>query len=145
MRRRAEHFTLQSISMDFFRGEHCIVIGHNGSGKSTLLQLLAGVLRPDSGAIILCGADQPHAWRSSLGYVAQYPVLDPDMTTTETLRLFASLYRLNLRQAKIRINELFTRFDFHKHRDVPVKKLSGGLKQRAHLMLALVHKPTVLL
>jgi ABC-2 type transport system ATP-binding protein len=139
---------LRDVELDLPRRGVTAVLGPNGSGKTTLLALLAGRLSPTSGSVRLLGTDPArHGRRISgqLSLLTQDPALDPEMTGSETLRLFATLYGLPARDRGARLRELVLAFGLGEHQDRRVSAYSGGLRQRLHLAVGMVHDPEVAL
>lgn len=125
---------LRSVSFSVSPGEIVGITGENGSGKSTLLRILVGLLRADGGSVELTGR---------LGYCDQEPALFPDLTVAEHFRYLARAYALPDGRWMPMRDELLLRFSFSQYADVPSRKLSGGTRQKLHLSLALLHRPTV--
>lgn len=124
---------LRGVRLDVAAGSLVGVVGENGAGKSTLLRVLAGRQRPDGGRVIC---------RATLGYCSQQPVLNPDLTVHQHLRYFQLAYRL---PGLDRGLELLDRFAFADRLGSRVRTLSGGTRQKLHLVLALMHSPGLLL
>jgi len=138
---------LDAIDLDIDRGLTAL-IGSNGSGKSTLLRILAGSLVPSRGTVNVLGLDATRSSRSlraHIAYLTQRPALDPEMSGAETLELFAVLYGVPSAQRKSRIAQLAEDFALVDHLSRPVANYSGGLQQRLHLAVGLVHQPQLLL
>lgn len=124
------------------------LIGENGSGKSTFLKLLAGFLSPDSGSVLfndLSPFYEATKFRKELGYLSQDVQLDPEMTGYESLALFATFYGINGSKKQQRIGQLKTEFNLEDHLHKTIKSYSGGLRQRLHLAISLIHDPAFLL
>jgi ABC-2 type transport system ATP-binding protein len=139
---------LDAVSFAVEKGETIGLIGANGSGKTTLLKLLAGHLKPGTGTVGVLGF-QPHLlskeFRTSVGYISQDAAVDPEMTGKELLHLFATLNGLKSSVAKNRIAELASLFELQEHLSKRVENYSGGLRQRLHLALGVIHHPDFLL
>ncbi|HKX17596.1 MAG TPA: heme ABC exporter ATP-binding protein CcmA, partial [bacterium] len=136
---------LRGASVDVPRGGGLAVFGPNGSGKSTLLRVLAGLLRPQRGAVLVAGEDlfADYRVRRRLGFVGHEPMLYGGLTVRENLRLFSALY--DLASPDARIDELCALLGLVPHRETPAGRLSRGLGQRAAVARALLHRPDVLL
>jgi ABC-2 type transport system ATP-binding protein len=138
---------LDHVDLVFGRGLITALIGSNGSGKTTLLKILAGLLAPTTGAVRVLGVDvavHPQHLRAHVGYVAQAVELDPEMTGVETLALFATLYGVPRSVQRRRIEKISTTFGLDAHVRRRVAVYSGGLRQRLHLALSLLHDPELL-
>jgi ABC-2 type transport system ATP-binding protein len=139
---------LDEVSFTIAAGELFGFLGPNGGGKSTLFHLLATRFRPSAGRVTVGGHDlaaAPAAVRRELGVVFQSPSLDLELTVAENLRHQGHLYGLAGRELARRIDEGLDRFDLTARRDERAKTLSGGLRRRAELAKALLHRPRVLL
>lgn len=136
---------LRGVSLDVPAGAGLAVFGPNGSGKSTLLRVLAGLLRPARGSVVLGGEALdagPHA-RRRIGYVGHEPMLYGGLTVRENLQLYAALY--GLAAPRPRIDEVCALLALTRYRETVVGRLSRGLTQRAALARAILHRPAVLL
>jgi heme exporter protein A len=120
------------------------VLGPNGAGKTTLLRLLATLLRPHAGELVVLGHRLPQesfALRGKLGLLAHEPLLYRELTARENLRLHAALNGV----APARIAELLERVGLADRADEPLRTLSRGLVQRAAICRALLPDPDLLL
>ena len=139
---------LQDISFQIGRGERFALLGPNGSGKSTLLRILSTLLRPSSGTATVEGLDtttHPGAVRNRLGVVFQAPGLDGKLSVSENLRFQGYLFGLSGRKLAARVDQVLEQFALESRRRDRVETLSGGLKRRAELAKALLHRPALLL
>lgn len=134
---------LDRLDLHVPRGQVIGLLGLNGSGKSTLIKCLLGLLRPDAGRAALLGLD---AWdlgaaeKARIGYVPQEPILYPWLTVRQTVAYVSGFYPSWDRAWG---EELLRRWDLpHGHRVGP---LSTGQKQKLALVLALGHRPELLL
>jgi ABC-2 type transport system ATP-binding protein len=125
-------------------GSLTALIGANGTGKTTLIRILATLVRPDAGKVILGEVDvrnTPQKARALIGYLGHESMLDAALTPRENLRLFARLYGASVATSE----GLIQRFEAGAYADVPVSELSRGQEQTAALCRALVHDPRLLL
>ena len=139
---------LKNVSVAMESGRITALVGRNGSGKTTLLRLLAGILKPTSGTIQILNERvglRSKSLRARLGYVSQSAELDPEMTGLETFLLFAALFGVPSAQRSSRIEELASDFGLTAFLRRSVAEYSGGLRQRLHLALGLIHDPELLL
>jgi ABC-type multidrug transport system ATPase subunit len=139
---------LDQLDLDIGRANITALIGNNGSGKTKFLKILAGLLTPDAGSAQVLGCDPTTraVWlRARLGYVSQAVELDPEMTVSETLSLFATLYGLPRARCHAVVAPLAESFALAEHLLRLVSAFSGGLRQRLHLALGVLHEPDLLL
>ncbi len=123
------------------------LLGPNGSGKTTTVRMLTTLLPPSAGTAVVAGADvarHPAAVRARIGVALQQTGLDPVMNAVQLLRLQAALHGEGGRAARRRADELVAALRLTEHAGRPVAQLSGGLRRRVDLAVALVHRPAVL-
>lgn len=134
---------LSNANLDITTGT-TVLIGANGSGKSTFLSLLAGALSPDAG-IVTVNDQQPHlassSFRQTMGYAAQRPALDGEITGQESIDLFCTLNGITKNDANQWIKNLLSVFELKDHLSKQVRSYSGGMKQRLHLIMSALHQP----
>jgi putative ABC transport system ATP-binding protein len=144
---------VDGVSIAAAHGEFIALLGASGSGKSTLLNLIAGLDRPNSGAIVVDGQnlatlnsqELAQYRRHTVGMVFQSFNLVPNMTLYENVELPMRLAEVRRRERKARAYEALEKVglsDRMKHRP---SELSGGEQQRAALARALVNQPKILL
>jgi ABC-2 type transport system ATP-binding protein len=124
------------------------LIGPNGAGKTTSLRMLAGLLEPSSGEIIMNGRVANHDWRElrrQIGYMPDFFGVYEDMLVWEYLDFFARCYGLPKDRQRQVVHELLELVDLTEKRDTYIQTLSRGMRQRLCLAHALVHDPQVLL
>jgi heme exporter protein A len=134
------------VDLDLAAGERVAVLGPNGAGKSTLLRMVATLLRPEAGTLVVCGSELPAGAgraRQAIGYLGHDPLVYLDLTAAQNLELYADLYGLDdagdrVRRALDRVGLLPRSFD-------AVRTFSRGMAQRLGLARALLHEPTLLL
>ena len=132
---------LSDVSIALYAGSVTALVGENGSGKSTLLKLCAGRLRPSAGRILFQGQEKPPY--ASLGYVAQTPELDPDMTGLEHLTLMTALMSVPRAVRSTRIETWIKTWHLGPFVADKVSTYSGGMRRRLHLALGGVHAPQI--
>lgn len=136
---------LAGVSLAIEQGEFFGLLGPNGAGKTTLISSLAGLVRPDSGAISVMGHDVIRDFREArrlLGVVPQELVFDPFFNVRETLRIQSGYF--GIRKNDDWIDEILANLDLTSKADVNMRRLSGGMKRRVLVAQALVHKPPVI-
>lgn len=136
---------LSNITFDIPQGSFFGLLGPNGAGKSTLINIMAGLLYANQGNIRIMGHDVRQQWRQSrhsIGIVPQELVFDPFFTLEEMLTLQAGYFGHG-RENRAWIDELLTILSLNDKRKKRLQQLSGGMKRRALIAQALVHKPPV--
>lgn len=137
---------LDSVSLSVERGEMFGLIGPDGAGKSTLYRILATLLVPDSGSASVAGLDTVSDYRrlrTHIGYMPERFSLYPDLTVSENLKFFSSLFGVSVKDNFDLIAPIFGQLE--KFPDRMAGKLSGGMKQKLALSCALIHRPDILL
>lgn len=134
---------VDDLSFSIKSGEAIALWGANGAGKTTALRCLLGLL-PFEGKVTIDGIDitrHGKAARAKLGFVPQELNFHDDMTVAETITFYARLKKIPSGQS---FTELLERLDIMPHISKRVRNLSGGLKQRLALALALLADPPIL-
>ena len=137
---------LKGIDLSIEEGEFFALLGPNGAGKSTLINILAGLAKPSSGSIKVMGYDVIQDYqnaRRSLGIVPQELVFDPFFNVREMLRFQAGYFGKG-RENDDWIDEVIEGLDLQDKTNTNMRMLSGGMKRRALIAQALVHKPPVI-
>lgn len=138
---------LKGISFEVEEGAFFGLLGPNGAGKSTLINAMSGLLVPSSGQIRVHGHDVIKDYRQTrrlLGLVPQELISDPFFSIRQLLELQSGYFGLKGKQQKAWINELLERLALADKADAITNQLSGGMKRRVLIAMALVHKPKVL-
>ena len=127
-------------------GEIYGLLGPNGSGKTTLIRLLIGLLKPTAGRAAILGQAMPDkAILSHVGYMTQASALYDDLSVKDNVAFFAEMCGLPPADSRARIAEVIELVNLHDRAGSLVRTLSGGMKQRTSLAVALVHRPRLLL
>jgi ABC-2 type transport system ATP-binding protein len=130
------------------KGETVGLLGPNGAGKTTTLAMIAGLLRPDSGEILIGGrrlGGDTDPLKSKIGLVTQELALVEALTAAENLQLFAALYNLDRRATAPAVAEALDLTGLSDRARSKVQAFSGGMKRRLNLAAALLHGPEILL
>jgi ABC-2 type transport system ATP-binding protein len=140
---------VDGIDLSVRKGSVFGFLGPNGAGKTTTIRMMAGVLQPTSGQVVIAGKDlakEPTAVKKSLGYVPDRPFLYEKLSGEELLRFVAELYRVDGgAHRERRIDELLLLFDLAHWRHELIESFSHGMKQRLVMCAALLHDPEVLI
>lgn len=124
------------------------LIGPNGAGKTSIIRVVATLLEPTYGRILINGLDPmvtPQRALRHVGYMPDFPPLYDDLTVLEFLELFAGAYGLPIEGRRKRIYALVEKVQLTEKLDQPAGGLSRGMKQRLFLAKTLLHDPEVLL
>ena len=137
---------LKGVDLNIEQGEFFALLGPNGAGKSTLINLLAGLLRPTSGSLSVMSFDVLKDYRQArhaLGVVPQELVFDPFFNLREMLRFQAGYFGRG-NENDPWVDEVIECLGLTDKAHTNMRRLSGGMKRRALIAQALVHKPLVI-
>ncbi|HZI28798.1 MAG TPA: ABC transporter ATP-binding protein [Gemmatimonadaceae bacterium] len=138
---------VDSLDLEVHRGEVFGLLGPNGSGKTTTIRMLCGLLEPTAGEAIVAGIDvarDPEGVRRRIGYMSQRYGLYDDLTISENIRFYASMYGLRGARRDARVQALLDDLSLRPRKDQMAGTLSGGWKQRLALACATAHEPDML-
>ena len=145
-KRQGDLKAVNGITLNIKEGEFFGLLGPNGAGKSTLINMLAGLAKPSTGKISVMGYDVQNNYqeaRHSVGIVPQELVFDPFFNVREMLRFQAGYFGKG-KENDVWVDEVIERLDLTDKASTNMRKLSGGMKRRALIAQALVHKPPVI-
>jgi ABC-2 type transport system ATP-binding protein len=146
--RYARRVALDDVSLTIPRGAFAALVGRNGAGKTTLISLITRLYHAQRGAICVMGYDlrkKPLGALATMGIVFQQLTIDLDLTVGENLRYHAALHGLTSGEARLRIGEELERLAVAERINERVRNLSGGMRRRAEIARALLHRPRLLL
>lgn len=147
-RRYGKVEAVQDLNLSIPKGSLFGLIGPNGAGKTTTLRMLAGLLEPTSGEILVSGVlvkSDRSGLQRGIGYMPDFYGVYEDLLVWEYLDFFARCYDMPAARRKQVVDELLELVDLAEKRDAYVQTLSRGMRQRLCLAHALVHDPDVLL
>lgn len=142
-----DHTVVDRVSLDVDNGELVVLLGSSGSGKSTILRMVAGLILPDEGHILLNGVDitlLPPQERG-LGFVFQNYSIFPNMTIAENIEFGMKIRKVPASQRQARSEHLLELVGLSGLSNRYSAQLSGGQQQRVALARALAYEPRVLL
>lgn len=134
------------ISFDVKKGEIFGFLGANGAGKTTAMRMLCGLSYPTSGTGTIAGFDvYTHAEeiKRHIGYMSQKFSLYENLTVTENLRLFATIYGITTKQIELQTSHIFSTLDMEPMRDTLVKDIPTGWKQKLAFAASTIHNPDI--
>jgi sodium transport system ATP-binding protein len=124
------------------------LLGPNGAGKTTTLRMLATILKPSSGSILVNGFDvlsEDDKVRQHIGFLTGSTGLYHRLTANELVKYFADLYKVDSTTFKRRKEELFTLLDMHDFAKKRIGHLSTGMKQKVSIVRTIIHDPSVVI
>lgn len=139
---------LHPLDLHVRAGEVFGFLGPNGAGKTTTIRMLAGVLTPTSGRILIDGLDlaaEPVESKRRVGYVPDRPYLYDKLTAREFLSFIAKIYGMDLGVARARADAMLAEHQLLDRADELIEAYSHGMKQRLVLSSALLHAPRALI
>ena len=139
---------VDGISLDVQPGEIHGFLGPNGAGKTTTIRMIAGLLKPTSGRILVNGHDtavSPEGAKASLGFIPDRPFVYEKLTAGEFLRFHAGLYGLDGAPVTARAAEMLGMFELTRWENELIESFSHGMKQRLVMAAAFMHRPQAVL
>ena len=139
---------LDGFTLRVAAGEIVGLVGRNGAGKTTFVEVVAGLIRPESGQVRVCGVDalaRPRVARTLTGVCPQETALYPAATVREHLRLFGALAGLRGRALRRAVDDIAERMDLADVAGKPAGLLSGGQRKRTQAATALIAERPLLL
>lgn len=139
---------VNDLSLHILPGEIYGFIGHNGAGKTTTLKSVAGILRFDSGDILVCGVSvrkDPIACKQRLAYIPDNPDLYDFMTGIQYLNFIADIFGVDAAKRQERIQKYGDLFELTSDLAAPISSYSHGMKQKLAIVSAWLHDPQLIL
>ena len=151
LRGLVKHFdrpALDGLDLTVRTGEFYALLGPNGAGKTTTLRIVAGLLRPDAGAVSVLGIDalaDPIEAKRLIAWVSDEPMIYDKLTPFEYLEFVAGLWGMDAAVAEARARELIEWLGLGPHAHERCQSFSKGMRQKVALAGALVHEPRLLI
>jgi ABC-2 type transport system ATP-binding protein len=139
---------VDNLSLEIAPGEFFAVLGPNGAGKTTTIKMIAGLLRPSSGRILVCGHDahaDPIEAKRACAYVPDQPFLYDKLSGLEFMHFIGDLYGVAGPEREKEIERLIELFGMRSFVRELTEAYSHGMKQRLVLAATLLHRPKVIL
>ena len=139
---------VDGVSLEVAPSEIHGFLGPNGAGKTTTIRMIAGLLKPTRGHIVIDGHDlerEPERAKAALGFIPDRPFLYEKLTAAEFLRFHAGLYGIEGDGLPERLLELLALFELVGWKDELVESFSHGMKQRLVMCAAFLHRPRAVL
>lgn len=139
---------VNNISLNCNPGRIFSLLGPNGAGKTTLLRMIATILEPTTGAVIVCGKNVqefPKEVRSKIGFLTGSTNLYDKLTPSEIVIYFGELYGLSKAEINERKDKLFNKLEINQYSQKRIGQLSTGMKQRVSIARSMIHNPEVVI
>ena len=134
---------ISELNIDIPKSSSVGLIGPRGSGKTTIIKLILGLLSPQEGSIKINNQKYSH---NDLGYMPQQYALYEELSVSENLEIFSNLNNISKKsEVKNRSNDLLNLIELSDKAKELVRNLSGGMKQRLSMAIAMINNPQILL
>jgi ABC-2 type transport system ATP-binding protein len=147
LKRYGKFTAVKGLDLTVHRGEIFGFLGPNGAGKTTTIRMVAGVLRPTAGEVLVGGDDlesRPESAKSRIGYIPDRPYLYEKLSGGEFLRFVAGLWGRDGEEVNGRIDRLLELFQLAPWRDELIESYSHGMRQKILISSALIHQPELI-
>ena len=134
---------VDKLNLKIKKGEVFGFLGPNGAGKTTSINMMVGLLRPTSGQVLINGQDLEDVKKGIIGICPQELVLWDFLTCKESLMLMGDMYEVPRDELKLRVEKLLDDLFLQDKANTVVNQLSGGMKRRLNLAMAVVHQPEI--
>ena len=139
---------VRDVSFEVKDGAIFGLLGPNGAGKTTLMQMIATLLVPSQGNVLINGLNtrtDEREIRRNIGFLTSEVKLDPFSTPDKLFRFFGDLYGIDRKTVEQRKAESFARFDIAPFAQKKIIELSTGMKQKISIAISLIHNPPVVI
>jgi len=146
--KRFDRLAVDSLDLTIHAGEFYALVGPNGAGKTTTLRMVAGLLRPDAGAVSIFGIDalqNPVAAKQVMAWVSDEPMIYDKLTPLEYLEFVAGLWGIAPSVSEPIAQDLLDSLGLAPHRHERCEGFSKGMRQKVALAGALVHDPRLII
>ena len=147
-KRYGNRAALNELTLSVDKGSFFGYLGPNGAGKTTSIKTMIGLLKPDSGRVLIDGVDvseNPMTVRRMIGYVPDSPFIYGKLTAREFLRFVGGLYRMKPDDIDSRIEWISDIFEMKGWMDRKTEGYSHGMKQKVVMSAAFLHRPSLMI
>lgn len=144
----ASIFSVKEVTFTCDEGRVFSLLGANGAGKTTTLRMIATILKPTNGDIVVAGesvTNNPERVRQKIGFLTGSTHLYDRLTAGEIVQYFADLHGLQKNVFAQRKDELFTQLGIHEFATKKIGQLSTGMKQKVSIARSMIHDPKVVI
>ena len=134
------------ITFEVKKGEIFGFLGANGAGKTTAIRMLCGLSKPTDGEAWVAGYNvetQPEQVKTRIGYMSQSFSLYEELTVSQNVKLFATIYGMTPHEIKLGTTQIFQALDMEKEKNTVVKSMPIGWKQKVAFAAATIHDPEI--
>lgn len=138
---------VKNLNLTIFQGETLALLGFNGAGKTTLIKLLTGLIQPTEGDAFIFNksiTNELDSIKQHINISPQETAIAPNLTVEDNLIFISQVYGDNKMIATKKANDIIKTFDLNERKKDKAKKLSGGLKRRLSIAMALITNPKIL-
>ena len=142
-----DNIAVDAVSFTIQTGSICAMLGPNGAGKTTVINMLATLLKPDSGVAKIFGYDiakDSHIVRQLIGLTGQFATVDEGLSALDNLTIYGQLVGFSNKVSKKKAMELLEEFDLIEAAKREVSKFSGGMRRRLDLAASLISRPPLI-
>jgi ABC-2 type transport system ATP-binding protein len=146
--KRFDRPAVDALDLTVHVGEYYALLGPNGAGKTTTLRMVAGLLRPDAGAVSILGIDalrDPVAAKQVVAWVSDEPMIYDKLTPLEYLEFVAGLWGVDPKRSERSAHDLLVSLGLEQHLNERCEGFSKGMRQKVALAGALVHDPRLII
>src|ERR1700742_2427280 len=146
--KRFDRLAVDALELTVHAGEFYALVGPNGAGKTTTLRMVAGLLKPDTGAVEIFGIDalsDPVAAKQMMAWVSDEPMIYDKLTPVEYLEFVAGLWGIEPKTSQAAAQELLASLGLAPHLNERCEGFSKGMRQKVALAGALVHDPRLII
>ncbi|WP_414529636.1 ABC transporter ATP-binding protein [Nodularia chucula] len=136
---------LQDLNLHIHTGEIYGLLGANGAGKTTTINIICNLLKADSGNVKINDQSVSETTKKIIGIAPQENLLYQTLSCEENLNFFAKIYGLNRETRQRQIQQTLTSVNLLDRAKSPVETLSGGMRRRLNIAVALVHQPQLVI
>ena len=139
---------VSDLSFEIEEGAVFGLLGPNGAGKSSTVMMLCGLMKPDSGSVVVFGLDMPDNGvevRKRIGVAPQEIALFPTLTAYENLFYFGRMYGMEKAEIISQIKTYLNTFGLIEKKNKTVSTFSGGMRRRLNLIAAILHRPKLII
>ena len=140
-----DFLAVDNLNLKIKKGEVFGFLGPNGAGKTTSISMMVGLLRPSGGKVLINGKEVAKIDKGTIGICPQELVLWENLTCYESLKLMGDMYEIPKDELNQRIETLLKDLFLTDKINTVVSNLSGGMKRRLNLALAVIHQPEIVL